>query len=302
MNTDIDRLVATIAPDPGPGMTPGARELLEEITTAAAAEPEASPAPRRSGMWRRWLPSARERRPNSRWRLVMPLAAITIVLSWVVPGGIGAGPASAALDIRQRGEFYVVTVKDLYANPKRYQNELSSRGLKVTIALVATDSTRVGRLLFLGAEDLTTMNSKVSHVIPPSDDIFALEGDKPCPSPQGCPVGVKIRVGYKGPGEIVLGRPALPGDAYRAPPALISPGQPLHCIDFINDKVPEVVRLLREHGIDKVQFATYHGMRTSVPDSWYVHDGVMSATDRALILVDPAPHPHPMNVSEACRW
>ena len=43
---DIDRLVAGIAADPGPGMTPGARELFDEITTdpGPSARPARAPA------------------------------------------------------------------------------------------------------------------------------------------------------------------------------------------------------------------------------------------------------------------
>ncbi|WP_186403957.1 hypothetical protein [[Actinomadura] parvosata] len=45
---EIDRLVAGIAPDPGPGTTPLARELFEEITAApvpAVATPTPAAAP-----------------------------------------------------------------------------------------------------------------------------------------------------------------------------------------------------------------------------------------------------------------
>jgi hypothetical protein len=301
VNTDIDRLVASIAPEPGPGMTPGARELLDEITTATAADPRA-PAPRRAAKaWRRRLLGAG---PRSRWRVVMPLAAVAILLSWVVPDGLGIGarPASATLDIREKGDFYVITVKDLYADPERYQRELASRGLKVAIRLVPTDPRREGMLFSVVAEDPATRWNKGTHVIPDSDDIFALVGKGPCEGPLRCQVGVKIRIGYKGPGEIVLGRRARSGEDYQAPPSLMSPGQPLHCVDFVNDRVPHVLRLLTKRGVHKVTFTTYAGPRRSVPDSWYVHDGVMSSADRALILVDPTPHPHPVNVAEACRW
>ncbi|MET8162221.1 hypothetical protein ABZT47_38170 [Sphaerisporangium sp. NPDC005289] len=304
MNADLDRLLASIAPDPGPGVTPGARELLEEIRTATA---DGAETPRRIRdravrlWWRRH--GARGPRPRSRWSLALPLAVLAVMLSWIVPDtlGIGARPASATLDIRQTGDFYVVTVKDLYADPKRYQHELASRGLKVTIKLIATDDVRAGSLLFVTATDDNAPKDQGTHVIEESDDIFALGDDTSCDRRSECTIGVKIRVGYKGPGTILLGRRARPGELYQAPPSLVSRGQPLHCVDFINDRVPQVLRLLKEHGVDKVDVTTYHGPRSFVPDSWYVHDGVMSAEGHALILADPAPHPRPMNVKEACR-
>ncbi|MFC4590695.1 hypothetical protein [Sphaerisporangium corydalis] len=297
MKHDIDRLVSSIAPAPGPGLTPGARELLNEIVSAASPISPTPPAAR-------FRPGAGLRAPLSRWRLLLPLAAVAMLLSWIVPGGIGARPASATLDIRQAGGFYVVTVKDLYADPKRYRAELKSRGLRVSIKLVPTSRSMEGRLIFVVAEYLTATRVKGSRVIPPSDDISALEGTRPCASLTGCPVGVRIRIGYTGPGEIILGRRALPGEAYEAPPSLGAPGEPLHCVGFVNLRVPQVVRLLRDHGVREIGFTTYHGGDPpSVPPSWYVHDGVMSGPDQAFLMVDPAPHPHPrpVDVPGACR-
>ena len=86
MKRDIDRLVAGIAPDPGPGMTTGARELLREITTDA-------PYPARSVVRTR----SRLLRRRFTGPLIAAFAACTVAVSWLLPGVLG-NPASALQD------------------------------------------------------------------------------------------------------------------------------------------------------------------------------------------------------------
>ncbi|WP_214413352.1 hypothetical protein [Sphaerisporangium fuscum] len=294
MKTDIDRLVASISPDPGPGMTPGGRELLQEILDGKPAEATLlNPSQQKVPL------TERMRLPRlSRWRLAAPLAALLVILGWAIPSGLGVQPASATLDITESGKFFVIKVKDLFADPTRYQAELQARGLKVTIKVVPGSPSQVGDVAVI-PEDVDEVDPKVTHVIPPSDDITSLE-DRTCGFWEHCTLGVRIRVGYQGGGTIWLTRKALPGERYQSPGWLAAPGEPLACIDFINQKVPDVLRLLKRHGVTNVIYTTYHGNRSSAPDSWYVHDGVMSENGQALLLVDPAPHPHPKSVDFWC--
>ncbi|WP_436763035.1 hypothetical protein [Streptosporangium sp. V21-05] len=136
----IDRLVADIAPDPGPGMTPLAMELFEEITTA----PAVAPAPPRRRHRRFAVP------------VVAALAASAVVAGWVLPPALGVGPApaSAAPDIKREDDHYIITVKDLFADPDTYQSELKARGLDITLKLLPTSASRVRSVFVLNSVDL----------------------------------------------------------------------------------------------------------------------------------------------------
>ncbi|MEV0387776.1 hypothetical protein [Nonomuraea sp. NPDC050643] len=259
---DIDRLVAGIAPDPGPGMTPLARELMEEITELPAA---AAPAPRR----RRWV-----------------AAPVLVTLAGVLSFGLAQAPASAALDIDRVGDHYVITVQDLMADPEVYQAELKARGLDIRLRLVATSASQTGRMFVVN--DLDRLRSGVP--VPVDGPITTIDGPGPCPRPAGCPVGVKVPVDFAKKAEITLGRRARPGERYKMPPGIAAAGEPLHCVDYVNKPVAEIVAMLRERDVTPRFISAEWLTRDSSPDGWYVHLGVMTADREALLLVGPRPH------------
>ncbi|WP_248964186.1 hypothetical protein [Sphaerisporangium perillae] len=290
MKTDIDRRVASIAPDAGPGMTPGALELMEEITTGMACVPATGP---RAPAHRRSLRLPRRRRTGSgqepgspqgsprslrRLRILAPLAAAIVLLTWFLPdaAGLGPHPASAALDITRIGPNYLITVKDLFADPQRYEREFKAVHLNISLRLKPATPSLEGVIMTL------------------NNDITALERPGGCGFARlrGCEIGIRVPVDFKGSAHIVLGRRARPGEFYAARASLAAEGEPLHCVGFVNQHLPAVLRMLRERGVPGAELVTYHGGRSSVPDSWYVHDGVMSKPGTALILVDPAPRPN----------
>lgn len=281
----IDRLVADIAPDPGPGMTPLARELFEEITAAPAVVPAPS----------------RRRRRRFAVPVVAALAAALVVAGWVFPPalGIGPAPASAALDIKREGDYLIITVKDLFADPDTYQSELKARGLDITLRLLPTSASRARSVFVINAVDLV----KAGKPAPAEGGITTVDAPGPCPQAEtlGCPVSLKVPVDYRQKAEIALGREARPGERYMMPPGLGMPGEPLHCVKYVNRTVAEVVPMLRERGVEP-EFAAYGRKRNepSAPGGWYVHDGVMTAAGRAILLADPAPHPRPQSLDASC--
>ncbi|MEU0566898.1 hypothetical protein ABZ297_16125 [Nonomuraea sp. NPDC005983] len=281
----IDRLVADLAPDPGPGMTPLARELFEEITAAPAVVPD-RPRDRR----RRWftVPVAVP--------VVAVLAAAAVVLGWVLPGalGIGPAPASAALDIKREGDYYVITVKDLFADPDMYQSELEARGLDVKLKLVPTSASMAGRIFVINSANLLKEGEPASADGP----VKTIDAPGPCHQFAGCPVGLKVPVGYQQQAEIILGREARPGEKYEMPPGIGLPGEPLHCVDYVDKTVAELEPMLRERGVE-AEFVSYtKGVRPS--GTWYVHDGVMSAAGKALLVASTTPNPNPRPLDATC--
>ncbi|WP_067180648.1 hypothetical protein [Microtetraspora niveoalba] len=268
----IDRLVGRIAPDPGPGMTPLARELLDEITSAPAA------AVRPRG-WRSSLTWSRRVRP----RVAAAAGALAALLAVTV--GLGSAPASAALDIEREGDQFVVTVKDLFAEPEMYQRELRARGLNIELRVIPTSAGTVGQLLVL---DGTSDGSGVSRIQGPGEcrRFFDL-----------CAIGLRIPVNYRKQVIAYLGRPARAGERYGVMTAIDSPGEPFHCVDFINKTVREVEVMLRERAL-KGRFTAYQAK--SVPGDWYVYAGTMTAPGEALMVANPVPNPSPRPIEAFC--
>ncbi|MFI7231500.1 hypothetical protein ACIBO5_50580 [Nonomuraea angiospora] len=263
---EIDRLVAGIAPDPGPGMTPIARELLEEITSV--------PVPERR---RSWFALPRPRR----WATVPVLATLAALLSF----GVAQAPASAALDIELVDDHYVITVKDLLAEPEVYQRELRARGLDITLNLVPTSASQTGQMIVIN--DMDRLRS--GKPVPDDGPITTIDAPGLCERFAACPVGLKVPVDFDKKAEVFLGRRALPGERYKMPPGIALPGEPLHCVDYVNKSVAEISALLRERGVTPSYIQHGKPAAPSAPGGWYVQDGVMSADGQALLLVGAEP-------------
>lgn len=263
---EIDRLVAGIAPDPGPGTTPIARELLEEITSV--------PVPERRGS-RFALPRPR------RWAAVSVLATLAALLSF----GVAQAPASAALDIELVDDHYVITVKNLLAEPEVYQRELRARGLDITLDLVPTSASLTGQIVVIN--DVDRLRS--GEPVPGDGPITTIDAPGSCERFAGCPVGLKVPVDFDKRAEVTLGRRALPGERYKMPPGIALPGEPLHCVEYVNKSVAQISALLRERGVTPSYIQYGKHAAASAPGDWYVHDGVMSADGQALLLVGAEP-------------
>ncbi|WP_068927563.1 hypothetical protein [Planobispora rosea] len=300
---DVDRLVAGIAPDPGPGMTPGARELFDEITAVA-------PAPRRRFAWLT-APFRAGTVRRRRWTtlpIVVASAVLGVIVTWTFPGALGSRPASAALDVKREGDYYVITVKDLFADPGRYESELESLGLNIRLSVKPASPGGVGQLLRVDEEAETNRirrlvregKLKAGDVIEPGEGtIVAVESSGSCPTLFPCHIGLKVPVGYTDNAEISLGRAARPGEEYADRPDLGQPHQVFHCVPYANRTVAEVTATLRAHGI-RPTWTSYSTMKpqTSLPGDWYVYEGFMTSADEAFILANPTPHrtPRPLKV------
>ncbi|MGI5489364.1 hypothetical protein [Microtetraspora malaysiensis] len=267
----IDRLVERIAPDPGPGMTPLARELLDEITSTP-------PTAARSSRWRPRLMWSR-----GMWgRAVRPRpagAAGAIAVLLAATAWLGSAPASAALDIEREGDQYVVTVKDMFAEPEMYERELRARGLKIDLRVVPVSASMVGEGLVL---DGTPTSSGVTRIKAPGE----------CRRPFSfCSIGLRIPVKYRKQVVVFLGRPTRQGERYGLMTPIDLPGEPLHCVDFINKTVAEVEPMLQTRGLNAT--FTAYGVKGAVPRDWYVYDGVLTAPGEALMAVNRVPNPSP---------
>ncbi|MEU7897155.1 hypothetical protein AB0B45_30360 [Nonomuraea sp. NPDC049152] len=273
MNTDIDRVVAHLAPDPGPGMSEGARQLMHEIMEGDPA-PAAGLADRRRKLGRR-----------PRLAAVGLIAAAAIGVSWLGPSGLGLGPAPvAALDIKQEDGYYVVTVKDLYADPDSYEAQLEAVGLDISIRVKPVSA---------AFEGIVFPTSGERYV----DEFEPIEAPGTCDKAGGCPVGLKIPIGFKGSADISLGRKARPGEQYQSTTSFDALGEPMHCVPYMNKPVGQVREMLRQRGISVKEFMVEdpnsksddYEVKDSVPDSYLVTGGSLSEPGKTMLSVSTTP-------------
>ncbi|MEV0148686.1 MULTISPECIES: hypothetical protein [unclassified Nonomuraea] len=271
MNTDVDRVVAHLTPGAGPGMTEGAHALMRDImaaepTTARAAAP-APPRGRRPLVLRVAVPG------------VALLAAAFLGLSWLLPAGLGLGPGTAAaLDIKKEDGYYVIEVKDLYADSATYEAQLRDAGLDVTLRVIPSTPSWVGSIFPTSPTDNRYL-----------DEIKTIDQPGGCDKMGGCPIGVKIPENFQGPAEITLGREAQPGEQFENGTSIDALGEPLHCLPYIGRPVSEVRTMLQERGVTVQSFTDMDpesgGTKETVPDSWLVESGTMNEPGKATLSV-----------------
>ncbi|MEV4113234.1 hypothetical protein [Nonomuraea sp. NPDC049695] len=265
MNTDVDDIVKSLAPDPGPGLTPGARQMLTQIMDDAAP------------------PKKR------RWAVTLPIAAAVAVTAWALPTFLTASPA-AALDVKEEGDHYVIEVKDLYAKPEVYESRLRGLGLKVSLKVVPVSPSLVGEIS-------TDTPGWAKGPFPYADKIKTIDRPEQCGRYRQCPIGVTIAKDFTAQADILLGREGRPGEEYQAGAGLNDDGEPLHCQPFYNRPVSEVRGRLKEMGVSVREYAVKRpGERgedarvtASVPDSMYVTGGGLASYGTADLVVSETP-------------
>ncbi|MFI7705925.1 hypothetical protein [Nonomuraea sp. NPDC049480] len=263
MTRDIDTIVARLAPSPVTEVSEGARDLMQEIMTA-----EPAPAPRRT-------------RRRLSLRVAMPagalLTAAVMAVTWLLPTS-----SAAALDIKQEGGYYVIEIKDLYANPKVYEQQLRNAGLDITLRVEPVTAALEGQVSPT-APDRQWVKS-IMGIYPPG----------PCDKMDGCAIGMKIPVDFKGTADVRVGRKALPGEQFDSITSFDAKGEPMHCLPYKGKTVAEVRVMLEERGIRIEEFffddeedpnTGDSRVATSVPDSSLVTGGYLTEPGVANVSV-----------------
>lgn len=266
MTKDIETIVARFASAPVTDVSDGARELMHEIMAA-------EPAPLRT-------------RRRLSLRVAIPVGALLtaalVAVTWLQPTS-----SAAALDIRKEGGYYVIEIKDLYANPKVYESQLQAIGLDITLRVVPSTSAFEGQV-FPTAPDHQYL-TEITGIYPPG----------PCDKMDGCAIGVKIPADFKGTAEVAVGRKARPGERYESTTSFDTKGEPLHCVPFLNKTVTEVRELLKERGVSIEEYGVSDPngdrrnfeVKASVPDSWFVNGGSLTTPELATVFVHSSPMP-----------
>jgi hypothetical protein len=194
-----------------------------------------------------------------------------------------ATPPAAALDIKDDGDFWVIEVNDLYANPKVYETQLRNAGLTVRLRLVPAAPSRVG-----GVAPAGTGEQQADTPYLHEDKVKTLDRDN-CGRQRTCHIGLKVAKDFTGAAEILLGRAAKPGEEIKWGGPFDTRGEPMHCVPYRNKHVNEVRALLRERGLSIDTFQFGGETRKSVPDSMYVTGGYLSKGGMASLFVDDEP-------------
>ncbi|WP_187414745.1 hypothetical protein [Nonomuraea sp. PA05] len=266
---NLTDVVSRFAAPPVTSVSEGARELMHQIMADTPA-----PEPARS-----------RRRPGL--RVAIPAGALlaagaVAATPWLLP----ASPA-AALDIKQEGGYYVIEIKDLYANPKVYERELRSAGLDVTLRVIPATAA-FEHMVFPTSPDNRHL-TEIKSIYPPG----------PCEKLGGCAIGMKIPKDFAGTADIAVHRKARPGEKYQSVTTFSAKGEPMHCVPYLNKTVAEVLPLLKERGVRVNEYSdsTLVGnddgsdMRTSVPGTWHVDGGALTEPGVAFLSVSEEPMP-----------
>ncbi|GAA2209783.1 hypothetical protein GCM10009850_052420 [Nonomuraea monospora] len=266
-------VVSRFAAPPVTSVSEGARELMHQIMADTPA-PDPTPEPARSRRWR----GLRVAIPAGALLAAGAVAATT----WLLP----ASPA-AALDIKQEGGYYVIEIKDLYANPKVYERELRKVGLDVTLRVIPATAAFERKVFPTSPDDQYV--DEIESIFPPG----------PCDKLGGCATGVKIPKNFAGTADIAVSRKARPGEEYQSVTTFAAKGEPMHCVPYLGKTVTEVRQMLEQRGVrvgeysDSTLVAKDDGsdLRTSVPGGWHVQGGFLTEPGVATLSVSEEPVP-----------
>ena len=197
-----------------------ARELLEDLLTREA--------PRARRRFRLARPS----------RLALAGCAVAATLAVaVLPAGspLETEPAAAGVSFTTRDGFVIAEVSDPHAAAAQLRAAFAAHDLDVELELVPASPSLVGTVVMVGAGGTGTIES--------------LQSGR-CVAPAGgCPVGLRIPVGFRGHAEITLARAAEPGERFRSSGDAFAPGEPLHCSGLRGMRVADAQRIVERRGL-----------------------------------------------------
>uniref|UniRef100_UPI003F49B1E3 hypothetical protein n=1 Tax=Nonomuraea bangladeshensis TaxID=404385 RepID=UPI003F49B1E3 len=253
----IDRLVTAIDPAPhAPEHGQDAQELFRRIV--------ATPV---------------KARRRVRWPVVIPvaamLAAVAVMGVAFIPTGAPGGVApAAALAFERSGADWIVTVKDLYADPERFASEFKARGLDIRLMIAPGSPSIVGHVT-------ATDNSEGAGI---EEESVECESGR-------CTASFRIPGDFKGSAQISFARPARPGERYVSAGDAEATGELLHCVPFRGMTVDEVRAVLaeRDGSIEEFRVGKRSDRAQQVPGNWFVTDAVPSAPGQVLVWAQPGP-------------
>ncbi|MEU6712699.1 hypothetical protein ABZ897_14560 [Nonomuraea sp. NPDC046802] len=255
----------------------GARSLLASITAESVTEtePDSILGPALGGsVWDR-----ARRRVSGRARLAVAAVAVAGLAAGAVIGptvlgerGPATSYANAAIDIELRGDTYVATIKDPFADYARYTEGFKAVGLNVNLELIPASPTKVGKLTGWSMSGPLASNGRsIDEGTAPEGCVLGSEG---------CAMTVMVPRDWTGWAAIRLGREAKPGERYRNERSAMSKGEMLEGYRADEKTVGEVLAEVKRRGLKAVfQIITPqkdgygvdpNTQSAPVPDDWMV--------------------------------
>ncbi|MFI6503093.1 hypothetical protein [Nonomuraea typhae] len=256
--SEIGRMVAAIDPAPHtPQQGQGARELLLEIV--------ATPV---------------KARRRARWPVLIPVAAVlaaaaVLGVAFLPPDAPRGIAPPGALAFQRSGDDWIVTVKDLYADPGRFEAEFKARGFDIRLSIGPGSPSAAGQVT--GGE----FSEGASRIEEESVE---------CESPGGrCTVSFRIPADFKGSAAIWFARPARPGERYESAGQADATGELLHCVPYRGMTVDQVRAVLAERNgsIEEFRVGKASEPARQVPGDWYVEDAAPTAPGQVLVWAQP---------------
>ncbi|MDX3099567.1 hypothetical protein [Nonomuraea angiospora] len=215
----------------------GARALLAAITSEEpATAPAAEPARLRVSRWRA--------------RLAVGAVAVTglAAAAVIAPAVLGArGPAfsyaNSAIDIELRGDTYVATIKDPFADHARYTEGFKAVGLNVNLEVVPVSPTQVGQITGMRMSGPLADGQSIANGTTPEGCALGSEG---------CAMTVEVARGWTGWASVQLGRAARPGEKYRNWRSAMKKGEMLAGYRADGKTVGEVMAEVRRRDLKAV--------------------------------------------------
>ncbi|MFI6183152.1 hypothetical protein ACIA8R_47030 [Nonomuraea sp. NPDC051191] len=236
--TELGRLRSEV-----PAPTAEALAAQEDRFLAALATP-ATPAEQEDRRHGAFPASRRGRRGRLLFGGLLAAAALAAA---AVLGPVLAGPgarptayANSAIGIELRGDEYVATIKDLFADHALYSEAFRAMGLDVALDLRPASPTAVGEVFRLGFSG-TTESDRIGGTLRP-------EGCTP--GRPGCALTVTVSKDFGGKGVLYLGRPARPGELYQNNADAGRKGEALEGYVVDGRPVAEVLAETRRRGLE----------------------------------------------------
>jgi hypothetical protein len=240
------------------------------------------------------VPFAPQRRVARPWRLRATLVGAVVTAAAVIaavalagalrqaPAERGSHPARLTALVFSASRGYIdVVIRNFYADPAIYRAEFAAHHLDISLLMVPGSPSIVGTLAMGGG-----------------NGIGLLTQPGRCTEPGGgaCVIGVRIPDSFRGSIQLAFVRPARPGERYDATGQVTAPGEAMHGLHYLDQRVGTVLAMLARRHVTVGAYSIpgdYTESVRSVPADWYVTGADPYAPGQVMLIVSRTLHQPP---------